>query len=375
MLHTDASLLPRSARARSSWNYLLDECDSDASRVQVSYHMNRLQRLDEPVDYLVTLNASARIDDDAVLARMSYTHPIYTPTSVAAQAELPALNDGRIAFAGAYQGWGFHEDGCASACVASLGRASLGVVLVTALYTTTIEHERRTPLRHRFHSRHTMWLIDLDAVPRVPRVLRTLATFDARDHFGDPDATLRANVDAYLAEHGIDLRRGRVRMLCNPRSVGYVFNPLTVYWCDDEAGTPVCVIAEVHNTYGGRHCYLVRPDAAGRAAVDKDFFVSPFFPVDGRYEMRFSEPGEKLEVSITLRRGENMEPVFRAKLAGHRTVARVRSVSRAAARHACGSWKVIALIRWQGIRLWLRRVPLVPRPAPCRNGLQAHPGG
>ena len=69
VLHTDASLLPRSARARSSWNYLLDECDSDASRVQVSYHMNRLQSLDEPVDYLVTLNGSSRIDDAAVLAR------------------------------------------------------------------------------------------------------------------------------------------------------------------------------------------------------------------------------------------------------------------------------------------------------------------
>ncbi len=124
VLHSDASLLPRRARAHSSWNYLLDECDSDASRVQVSYHMNRLQRLDEPVDYLVTLNGSSRIDDDTVLARMSYTHPIYTPTSVAAQERLPALNDGRIAFAGAYQGWGFHEDGCASGVRAA---ASLGV--------------------------------------------------------------------------------------------------------------------------------------------------------------------------------------------------------------------------------------------------------
>jgi uncharacterized protein len=124
VLHTDASLLPRTARTRSSWNYLLDECDSDASRVQVSYHMNRLQSLDEPVDYLVTLNGSSRIDDDAVLARMSYTHPIYTPTSVAAQSELPVLNDGRIAFAGAYQGWGFHEDGCVSGVRAA---ASLGV--------------------------------------------------------------------------------------------------------------------------------------------------------------------------------------------------------------------------------------------------------
>ena len=79
VLHTDASVLPRTARARASWNYLLDACDGDAARVQVSYHMNRLQRLDEPIDYLVTLNGGSRIDAATVLARMGYAHPIYTP--------------------------------------------------------------------------------------------------------------------------------------------------------------------------------------------------------------------------------------------------------------------------------------------------------
>ena len=243
---------------------------------------------------------------------------------------------------------------------------------MTALYRTTIEHERRTPLRHGFRYRHTMWLVDLDAVPSVPRWLRPLASFEARDHFGDPASSLRDNVDAYLADHGVDLEGGRVLMLANPRALGYVFNPLTVYWCHDAAGSPRCVIAEVHNTYGQRHCYLLAPDADGHAEVAKAFYVSPFFAVDGRYEMHFTEPGEELEVGITLRRGESMEPVFRAMLAGHRSVARVRSVSRAAFWHVGGSWKVIALIRWQGIRLWLRRVPLVPRPAPCRNGNPGH---
>jgi uncharacterized protein len=114
VLHTDASLLPRAPRARSSWNYLLDRCDAGADAVKVSYHMNRLQRLEERVDHLVTLNADERIDADAVVARMHYTHPVYTPASVAAQARLPELDDDRIAFAGAYHGWGFHEDGCLS---------------------------------------------------------------------------------------------------------------------------------------------------------------------------------------------------------------------------------------------------------------------
>ncbi|HEX5586262.1 MAG TPA: FAD-dependent oxidoreductase [Acidimicrobiia bacterium] len=118
VLHTDTSLLPRAARARSSWNYLVDRCadgtDGRVQRVKVSYHMNRLQQLDDDRDYLVTLNADEHIPSDAVVATMEYTHPVYTPQSVAAQERLQCLDDDRIAFAGAYHGWGFHEDGCRS---------------------------------------------------------------------------------------------------------------------------------------------------------------------------------------------------------------------------------------------------------------------
>lgn len=237
------------------------------------------------------------------------------------------------------------------------------------LYRIAIEHERRTPLRHGFRYRHVMWLVDLDAVPTLPRVVRFLASFEARDHLGERGQTIRANVDKYLAGNGIALGGGRVLMLTNPRSFGYAFNPLTVYWCYDPDGGLQCMLAEVHNTHGERHCYLLRPDPTGRAEVDKEFYVSPFFAVDGRYEMQFTEPGATVGLSITLRRGEKLDPVFRATLHGHRAVARVRSLGGAAARHACGSWRVIALIRWQGIRLWLRRLPLVPRPAHVK---QAH---
>jgi predicted NAD/FAD-binding protein len=113
-LHTDAGLLPRARQARASWNYRMSACGGGDDDVQVSYWMNRLHDLDEPVDYLVTLNATDRIEPASVLRRMVYEHPVYTATSVAAQRRLPALTTGRTAFAGAYHGWGFHEDGCAS---------------------------------------------------------------------------------------------------------------------------------------------------------------------------------------------------------------------------------------------------------------------
>jgi predicted NAD/FAD-binding protein len=124
VLHTDSTVLPNSKRVRASWNYRLDACDTTADRVQVSYDMNRLQGLQEQADYVVTLNADDRIDEAKVVATMHYTHPIYTTASLAAQRRLPAISDDVVAFAGAYHGWGFHEDGCASGVRAA---QSLGV--------------------------------------------------------------------------------------------------------------------------------------------------------------------------------------------------------------------------------------------------------
>ncbi|MGX1545477.1 NAD(P)/FAD-dependent oxidoreductase [Streptomyces adustus] len=124
LLHTDTSLLPRASGARASWNYLMPDCRAGADRVRVSYDMNRLQRLDAEQTYVVTLGGQDRVDPARVLARVTYEHPVYTPESVAAQHRLPELNTAVTAFAGAYHGWGFHEDGCRSGVEAA---AALGV--------------------------------------------------------------------------------------------------------------------------------------------------------------------------------------------------------------------------------------------------------
>ncbi|MGW9115658.1 NAD(P)/FAD-dependent oxidoreductase [Streptomyces sp. NPDC055663] len=125
LLHTDTTLLPRAPGARASWNYLMPSCTADADRVRVSYDMNRLQRLDAMNTFVVTLGGRERVDPDRVLARMTYEHPVYTPESVAAQRRLPGLSTPVTAFAGAYHGWGFHEDGCRSGVGAA---AALGVI-------------------------------------------------------------------------------------------------------------------------------------------------------------------------------------------------------------------------------------------------------
>jgi predicted NAD/FAD-binding protein len=123
-LHTDASVLPQSKAVRSSWNYLLSDCSGAAREVHVSYYLNRLQSLSEPEEYVVTLNRLDLVRPELVISRMRYEHPLYTPESVAAQRRLGELSSATLAYAGAYHGWGFHEDGCRSAVAAA---AALGV--------------------------------------------------------------------------------------------------------------------------------------------------------------------------------------------------------------------------------------------------------
>jgi uncharacterized protein len=233
--------------------------------------------------------------------------------------------------------------------------------VTAALYPCEITHVRTCPVRRRFRYRSYLWLADLDDLPRVPLPLRSFARFQDRDHLGGGGRPLRAVVDAYLAGHGIDLAGGRVHMLGHARVLGYVFNPLTVFWCHHADGTLAAVLAEVHNTYGQRHVYLLRPDGRGRAEAGKDFYVSPFLPVAGRYRLHLPEPAGTLRLSITLHfDGRTM---LAASVTGTRRPYTPWRLLGYALRYPWVTAQVSALIRWQGIRLAARRLPIFPRPA------------
>ncbi len=230
-------------------------------------------------------------------------------------------------------------------------------------YDVEITHRRRDPIAYGFNAHAITWLIDLDEVPALPRPWRWVAGFESRDHLGCGERSLRDNLDAFLAEGGVE-RPDRVLMLAGPRVLGYVFNPLTVFYCFAPDGSLTHAVAEVRNTYGGRHSYLVRLDGDGRATVDKAFFVSPFYSVDGTYAMRLPAPGADVLVSITLRR-EGERP-FVAVLRGPRlggaslwSTLRTPLASRA----------VMAGIRRHGLTLYLRGLRPRPRPATTKEGL------
>lgn len=234
------------------------------------------------------------------------------------------------------------------------------------LYECRISHARTVPLRNVFTYRTYLWLVDLDRLPRPGTLmpLGPLARFSARDHLGDPERSIRENVDRFLAARGVDLGGGRVLMLAHARVLGYVFNPLTVYWCHRADGALACVVAEVHNTYGERHAYLLRTDERGRAEVPKEFYVSPFYPVDGRYRMSLPEPGDRLALTVTLSRParENGTETFSASVHGRAVPATTRALAAAAVRHPWSTAVVSARIRWQGSKLYLRGLRPAPRP-------------
>ncbi|MFD6277393.1 DUF1365 domain-containing protein, partial [Streptomyces sp. NPDC060209] len=225
-----------------------------------------------------------------------------------------------------------------------------------ALYPCTITHVRTAPRRYALRHRTYLWLIDPDRPPRLPALLRPLAGFDARDHFGGTAPTVRAGLERFLRTRGVDLADGTVTMLTQARVLGHVFNPLTVYWCRRPDGTPLCVVAEVHNTYGERHCNLLHPDAADRAVTGKDFYVSPFFPVDGDYRMRLPEPDRRLNLTVHLER-EGVRP-FTATVRGARRPGTPAQLLRLFLRHPFSTAVVSAAIRLHGIRLYLRRLPV-----------------
>jgi DUF1365 family protein len=219
---------------------------------------------------------------------------------------------------------------------------------------------RTVPLRNVFRYGTYQWLVDLDDLPRPRPWLRPLAGFHARDHIGGLSGSIRGNLDRFLAAHGVDLGGGRVLMLAHARVLGYVFNPLTVYWCHDAAGALACVVAEVHNTYHQRHAYLLRTDGRGRAQTPKEFYVSPFYPVDGQYRMSLPEPDGRLALTIVLDRPGGHS--FVASVHGRRLPADGPTLLRAAVRHPWPTMTVTARIRWQGIKLYLRGLAIAPRP-------------
>ncbi len=215
-----------------------------------------------------------------------------------------------------------------------------------ALYEADVAHTRGSPLRHQFAYRASYWLVDFDELPQPQGFARWFVRIRRRDHL---------DIRGLLGERGITA--SRIVMLTGARTLGYAFNPITVYWCFDEADRQIAVVTEVHNTYGERHAYVLEPGGDNEAEVAKVLYVSPFNAVDGIYRIKVDSPGSTLGISVTLERGG--EVPFVATLRGRRQSITPKTVILSAVRHSGARTRL--LIQWQGLRLWGRGLKVVPR--------------
>ena len=240
----------------------------------------------------------------------------------------------------------------------------------SCLYEGRVRHRRHRPAAHAFAMPLFLVYLDLAELDRVfagrwlwSTRLPAFARFRRADHLGDPalplDAAVRDLVEARTARRP----RGPIRLLTHLRYAGFAMNPVSFYYCFDEAGVELSAIAaDVTSTpWRERHVYVLPVDGAGKIEAPKQLHVSPFHPMDLSYRFRFTRPGESLAVRIEARDGE-AEPLFDASLALRRVPISTASLARALVRHPLLTARVAANIYWQALRLHGKGVPYHPHP-------------
>lgn len=258
-----------------------------------------------------------------------------------------------------------------------------------ALYLGQVMHCRLRPFRHRFVYRVFSILLDIDRLEEQTRRTRlfsidrfNLFSLHRRDHGPRDGGPLRPWVERELERHGLTGAGRRIELLCFPRLLGYVFDPLSIYFVHHPDGRLESILYEVKNTFGGQHCYALPVEQAPgqliRHSCTKAFFVSPFIGMESTYDFRLREPGDQLFVSIAQSVPEGKQLL--ASQTGLRRPLTDRSLLRALVHAGPLTFKVIAGIHWEALKLWLRGARFhspsaVPeaqrgtqRPAPLARG-------
>ncbi len=246
----------------------------------------------------------------------------------------------------------------------------------------TVRHTRLRPARHAFAYHVFFLLLPMRALARNPAVLaiarnrRGLLSFFDADHGDGGDDSL-AWIDRLLDAEGL-AADGEIWLQTFPRVLGYVFNPVSFWYCHRADGTLAAIVAEVNNTFGERHCYLLRPDP-GQTTIawgqelraGKAFHVSPFCRIDGGYRFRFLRSARAGVERIVARvdHDDAHGPLLLTSVAGTLQPLTPAMARRALAAHPLHSLGVIARIHWQALQLWRKRVPFFSKPAPPIEGV------
>ena len=194
--------------------------------------------------------------------------------------------------------------------------------LMLKLVRGKVLHQRKTPFKHGLKFVNYMWLVDLDET--LPGFIKTRLL--AKDHFGGEAGSLKDAVTHFAESRGAKIEvTDKLYMIASARTQGYVFNPLSVYWCIDKSGQTKWSILEIHNTYGQRHAHLLYPDNKGNSKVAKEFYVSPFFTIDGQYQTRTYLNLFENKVVLSVNLHQNNALAFSASFTGELMEASIRN--------------------------------------------------
>ncbi|MEM9060177.1 MAG: DUF1365 domain-containing protein [Pseudomonadota bacterium] len=243
---------------------------------------------------------------------------------------------------------------------------------IDCLYQGHVMHMRLTPFVHKFRYRVFSLLLDIDRIEETLGRLRLLSldrlglmSFHRRDHGYRDGSDLRPWVEAELAAEGIE-PPSRIWLLSFPRLLGYAFNPLAIYFCEDAGGRISAIVYQVKNTFGDQHAYVLQAEAdadgAFRHEHDKGFFVSPFIEMDQTYRFQLRRPDERLSVQI--RQHDANGPYLVATQNGDRRTLSDPVLLKLWLTHPLMTFKVIAAIHWQALKLWLKGARFIPYRGP-----------
>ncbi len=260
--------------------------------------------------------------------------------------------------------------------------------LASGLYLGQVGHSRTRPAKHSLRYGVFMLLLDLDETPALAKTLRwfslgrfNLTSFDARDYGDGSLEPLRRQVERRLDAAGLSIDGGPIRLLCLPRVLGYVFNPISVYFCYRQDGALRAILYEVSSTFGERHSYLIPAEAGAdgdiRQSVEKRLHVSPFMDMDLRYAFRVTPPAERVRIAIDVSDGDGT--ILNASFVGARRDLTDAQLLRAWAAHPLLTLKVIAAIHWEAVKILMKGVRLrsgTPAPPyPVTVGVSEPPAG
>jgi hypothetical protein len=244
------------------------------------------------------------------------------------------------------------------------------------LYVGHTTHARLKPRPHKFRYQVFQLLVDVDRLDQAFGGLRTLRlgrfglfSFAERDHGARDGQSLRTWVEAKLKEAEVQASAVRIRLLCFPRVLGFVFNPLSIFFVHDADERLEAVIYEVNNTFGQTHAYVApaRGDGAQQQEADKVFFVSPFYGVEGGYRFRISPPMERFDLAINKQVGGETD--FVATLSAQQRPLTDGALMRLFFAMPLMTLGVVVAIHWEAVRLWLKGAPFYARPAGPRAGI------